>query len=176
MSYTEYIDLFLKTQKKDCPFRAFTFDVVNSRKQEQYINIHDKFLDCIFYVYTLLEQEEKLSNTKILLKDKYNNKLTPNSQNNNLNNPMILGDMVTYFVYNGSITQNRMIEIFKVSLKKHNIQYPFHFATGVYETNIYAEGGIKLYKGYMPQILESLSKKNSLVIKADFDTTNTNAK
>ena len=40
----------------------------------------------------------------------------------------------------------------------------YNINTGIYETNNYAEGGIKLYKGYMPQILEILSKKNKIVI------------
>ena len=75
--------------------------------------------------------------------------------------------MVTYFVHNGSISTNRMIEIFAESLKKFNINYSFHFCTGVYETNNYAEGGTLLYKGYMPQILESMSKKNKMIITKD---------
>ena len=165
MSYDEYFDFFHKAQNKQCPFRAFTFDVVNSKKQNEYINNHENFLDCILYVYTLLEQEEKISNTKILLKDQHNNSpLNFNKFNNNLNNPMILGDMATYFVYNNSISTKRMIEMFKTALDKFNISYPFHFATGIYETNDYTKGGEKLYKGYMPQILESLSKLTKNII------------
>ena len=166
MSYSEYLDLFKTTQKKECPYRAFTFDVVCSRKQMQYImnkETHDKVL-C--YVYSLLEKEEMLINRQILLKDKFNLKYVPlkDRLDGNIYNFMVLGDMVTYFVYNGSITTKRMIEIFVEALKKFDINYSFHFATGVYETNNYAKGGTLMYKGYMPQILENLSKKNKLVI------------
>lgn len=166
MSYDEYTDLFHKAQAKQCPYRAFTFDVVNSRNQNDYINNHENFLKCMLYVYSLLEQEEKTTNTNILLKDKKNNPPSNYSKvNNNLNNPMILGDMATYFVYNHSITTKRMNEIFKTALDKFNISYPFHFATGVYETNEYIKGRTKLFKGYMPQILESLSKVTSENLK-----------
>ena len=84
--------------------------------------------------------------------------------NSNYFNPMILGDMVTYFVYNKSITSERMVELFSQSLKEFNINYPFHFKSGVYQTNNYAEGGSKLYKGYLPRILEDLSKKQSFIV------------
>lgn len=166
MSYNEYFDMFYAAQKVDCPYRAFTFDVVNSKNQEQYIYQHDKYIDCIMNVYSLLEREEKLTGKQILLKDKFNNKLELDTPilNSNYFNPMILGDMVTYFVYNKSITSERMLELFSQSLKEYNISYPFHFKSGVYQTNNYGEGGEKLYKGYMPRILEDLSKKESFVV------------
>ena len=167
MSYTEYFDLYYITQKKECPFRAFTFDVINSRKQIQYIKEHTKHLECMLFVIHLLKQEELKTKQKILLNDNHNNLFDlkiPMPTNNNLNNPMILGDMVTYFVYNHSITTNRMLELFQYAIKKYNLEYSFHFATGVYETNSYADGNTKLYKGYMPQILESISKKNTFTI------------
>jgi hypothetical protein len=81
---------------------------------------------------------------------------------------MIIGDMVTYFVYNNSITTNKMINLFQYALKKYNIDYSFHFSTGIYETNNFVEGSTKLYKGYMPQILENLSKKNNFVINRNY--------
>ena len=42
-----------------------------------------------------------------------------------------------------------------------------HFATGVYQTNEYGEGGTLLFKGYMPHILESLSKCNGIIVDCD---------
>jgi len=84
--------------------------------------------------------------------------------NGNNYNPMILGDNCTYFVINGSIITERMIEIFCEALNEYNINYSFHFSTGVYETNLYQEGNTKLYKGYMLNILEYLGKKNNYII------------
>ena len=171
MSYSEYFDLFYAAQKQNCPYRAFTFDVVNSKRQTQYILEHTKHLDCMMNIYALLEREERLTGKKILLKDRFNQKLENDTLilNSNVFNPMILGDMVTYFVYNNSITPERMLELFANNLKQFNINYPFHFKTGVYQTNSYGEGGTKLYKGYMPQLLEELSKKESFIVDKNYN-------
>ena len=171
MSYAEYIDMFIETQKQECPYRAFTFDVVNSKNQKQYIEERDKFHAFVSYLYSVLEIEEQKTGRQILLKDKFNVKYPNNGDrvhNGNVYNPMILGDMATYFVYNNSISIQRMLQIFAQGLREFNIEYPFHFKTGVYETNNYFEGGTKLYKGYMPQILEKLSKENEFIITKDF--------
>jgi hypothetical protein len=173
MSYYEYFDMFHEVQKIDnCPYRAFMFDVINSRNQADYCKFFEKHHECMEYVYTLLEREEQLVGTKILLKDKNNkHQMDMDSlRNGNLRNPMRLGDMVTYFVYNGSITIERMIELFSEGLNKYKINYPFHFATGVYQTNDYGQGDTLLYKGYMPQILENLSKRNGIIIDCDSHT------
>ena len=175
MSYYEYMDMFYETQKQQCPYRAFTFDVVNSRNQTEYLETKStKFFKLIDCIYFLLEQEEINTNKRILLKDKFNCKfdVTKPIKNNNEYNPMILGDMFTFFVYNGSITTKRLLEIFSTALTTCNINYSFHFKTGVYQTNDYVEGANKLFKGYMPQLLESLSKKNNFIIDRDFSSQN----
>ena len=170
MSYIEYIDMFKAAQEKGCPYRAFVIDIVNSRQQSQYIVDtvnHHRFVD---YIYSLLENEEKLLGKEILLKDGNNQHIglfERKGINGNLYNPMVLGDMAAYFVYNGSITADRFMEIAITAMKEYNITYPFHFATGVYETNDYASGGSKMYKGYMPQILETVSKKSGIVLSKD---------
>ena len=184
MSYDEYFDLFFQAQEKDCPYRAFTFDIVNSRNQAQYISEHNKFISLMTDVYDELKAEEEKTNTKILLDDSNNvkpiyvptfeikddesletfKKYSEVHWNGNLLNPMQLGDMITYFVHNNSIATEKMIEIFSKDLDKKGIDYPFHFQTAVYETNDYAEGGTKLYKGYVPQMLEKMSKENDFVV------------
>lgn len=170
MSYTEYIDMFKATQAKDCPYRAFVLDIVNSRKQSQYIVENVNYHRFVDYIYALLEKEEQLLGKEILLKDSNNlhkGLFERKGINGNLYNPMVLGDMAAYFVYNGSISIDRFMEIAITAMKEYNITYPFHFATGVYETNDYASGGAKLYKGYMPQILETVSKSNGIVLSKD---------
>jgi len=184
MSYDEYYDLFYKAQEKECPYRAFTFDIVHSKSQEQYIKEHNKFMDLITDVYDELKREEERTGNQILLDDdknvkpiyaptfeikneedlNYFKKYSSVHWNGNLLNPMQLGDMITYFVYNNSITTERMIDIFSQELDKKGIDYPFHFNTGVYETNDYGEGGSKMYKGYMPQILEDSSKEINFIV------------
>lgn len=170
MSFDEYIDMYRDCQKKDCPYRAFTFDVVNSRNQPRYITEKQSFFDLMNTVYSRLLEEELDTKTVILLRGKFNQRLdiSSNIQNMNHHNPMILGDMMTFFVHNGSISTDRMLEIFAESLQAVNIDYPFHFKTGVYETNDYSLGGKKMYKGYIPQILERESKSGEIVIDKDY--------
>ena len=170
MSYTEYFDMFNSAQKEDCPYRAFMLDIVDSRHQEQYASENINHHNFIEYIYTLLQREEECTGKKILLKDRFN---LPNLSNTitgingNYYNPMTLGDMVTYFVYNGSITEERFVCLAIDAMRKYNINYSFHFATGVYQTNDYGRGGNYLYKGYMPQILEFLSKTNGKIVSKD---------
>ena len=170
MSFDEYIDMYHDCQKKNCPYRAFTFDVVNSRNQPRYITEKQSFFDLMDTVYSRLHQEELDTKTVILLRGKFNQRLdiSSNIQNMNHHNPLILGDMMTFFVHNGSISTDRMLEIFTESLQAVNIDYPFHFKTGVYETNDYSLGGKKMYKGYIPQILERESKSGEIVIDKDY--------
>ncbi|MBQ4558129.1 MAG: hypothetical protein IJA61_01985 [Clostridia bacterium] len=172
MSYSEYIDMFYDTQNKECPYRAFTFDIINSRNQSEYINNHEKFLNCVYSFYDVLKEEETLTNSTILLEDRFNIKakthyLLADVIDQNIYNPMTLGDMITYFVHNGSIKTERFLELFSNHLNKHEINFPFHFATGIYQTNEYKLGGILLYKGYMPQILEKIGKTNHSIISKD---------
>ena len=167
MSYREYIDMFKFVQGKKCPYRAFTFDVVSSRVNEEYINKIYQYRDFILFVYNALLEEGKNTKTKIVLEDDFNKPYFVNGHDGidkNINNPMVLGDNVTYFVYNGSISEERMIELFSKGLEKYNLNLSFHYGSGVYETNDYKFGGQQLFKGYMPQILEWLSKKSGHII------------
>lgn len=164
MSYYEFFDLFEKAQTKKCPFRAFTFDVIASRTQKEYIKNPEKHIKFANAVYKALLEEELKTGKIILLKDENNIPLEIFTSDINKRNPILLGDMVTYFVHEGSITQKRMIEIFVETMNKFNINYGFHYDSGAYETNDYAEGGSKLFKGYLPPILENKSKHNGIII------------
>ena len=175
MSYDEYIDMYHDAQKQDCPYRAFTFDVVNSKRQSGYIDNPTRHYEFVTHVYDLLEQEEKITGREILLRGRFNQKLELDKpmKNGNYYNPMVLGDMATYFVRNNSISTDRMLEIFATGLREYNIDYPFHFKTGVYSTDNYIEGHKKLYKGYMPQILERESKSNGVIIDRYYENIDT---
>lgn len=167
MSYTEYFDLFNKAQKKECPYRAFTFDIKNSKT-----NGYDvfKFHNLISLLYKKLENYENQTNKKVVLNNKFNNlNIYRKDSNNLLNNPMILGDMFTVFVHNGSISESKMIELFVMCLNELNIDYKFHFMTGKYETDHYELGNKKLYKGYVPAILEHFSKSNEIIIDKNYN-------
>ena len=169
MSYSEYFDMYRKAQGKECPYRAFMLDIIGSKTNEHYTKENTVFHEFVDEIYRLLEQEEIATNSQILLKDA-NNKSRIGGRmgiNGNVYNPITLGDMATYFVYNRSISVDRFIELCVFAMKKYDLPYSFHFNTGVYETNDYGEGGTRLYKGYLPQILENLSKNNGVVVSKD---------
>ncbi|HAJ77725.1 MAG TPA: hypothetical protein DCO89_01475 [Clostridiales bacterium] len=79
-------------------------------------------------------------------------------------NPMIIGDGCCYLTNSNAISDEEFIQIVKNGIKKFDIDYDFHFLSGKYETDSYAEGSKKLYKGYMLQILEHFSKKEGKII------------
>ena len=172
MSYQEYLDLFFETQKKECPYRAFSFDIKNCRTLEEYQNNFMDYHNAMEYLHSLIEQEEIITNHQILLRDENNMNYysSKNIRNGNTTNPMICGDQTSFFVYNGLISTQRILELFRMALKKYNITYSFHFETGVYQTNDYGQGSTKMYKGYMPHILEHISKKNNKLISQSINT------
>ena len=145
-------------------------DIVDSRNQPQNIMDIIKHHKLLEHIFNLLQKEES-KGTQIVLRDnnnKHKSVYERNGINGNLYNPMILGDMATYFTYNNSITIERFVEIVLSAMQDFDINYSFHFATGVYETNDYKYGGALLYKGYMPQILESISKYNEIILSKDY--------
>jgi len=176
MAYEEYLDLFYNAQKHECPYRAFMFDVVNSKNEKGYYNNRSSYFKLIFSVIKEIKVLEIKENKKILLDDENNIFFTKNKGDQNLSNPMLLGDMVCFFVKENSISTEQMKKIFSRCMEKENINYNFHFATGAYETNIYAEGSTKLFKGYTAQILEKISKNNKILIKSDENIKNTGEK
>ena len=93
MSYSEYLDMFIECQKKECPYRAFTFDIVNSKSQKIYKKDAKNLYRCVLFVYLLLEREEQKTGKQILLKDKFNRKLINDESriNNNDYNPILRG-------------------------------------------------------------------------------------
>ena len=193
MSHNEYFDLFKEAQKRDCPYKAFLIDVVNSEKVFNDPERHLKKYIIFDYIAIELLKRNCLRNNKnnqlflcykrinfkkeydynfdnilnqIPNLDKlqlYNNKKA-NHQFNLIINPMIVGDACCYLTNSNAISDEEFIQIVKNGMKKFNIDYDFHFLSGKYETDSYAKGGKKLYKGYMLQILEHFSKKEGKVI------------
>ena len=167
MSYDEYFDLFKQAQAKQCPYRAFMFDVANCKQNPEY---REKYFDVIQLFLQKIKQQEQILGTKILRNNSNNLPLFENMPqlDGRKCNPMILGDMFTVFVENGSISTEKIKTLFAESCKQLDYNYKFHFATCVYETDSYIEGGTKLYKGYVPQLLEKTSKTNNIYIDKNY--------
>lgn len=168
MSYDEYFDLYKQAQAKQCPYRAFMFDVANCKSNPEY---RIKYFDVIKLFLQKIKQQEQILQTKILRNNSNNLPLFESQGiDGRKYNPMILGDMFTVFVHNNTISTQKVLELFSETCKQLDYNYKFHFATCVYETDSYIEGGTKLYKGYVPQILEKISKTNNIYIDKNYIT------
>ncbi|MFW6008814.1 MAG: hypothetical protein ACOCP8_06070 [archaeon] len=174
MSYTEYKDLYKRAQKSDnSKYKLFYFDGMNHRistygNWEKYFNDLIKIRDDI--TEKLLEKEEK-ENTKIIDRDPdtiflKRNKDMPkgNISSDNLNPFVGRGDEIYISIYNNSIEDKEMIDLFCKVLKKNNFHYDFHFASAKYETDKGSERVNKFYKGYCIAFLDDKAHKNNLKI------------
>ena len=171
MSDMEYLDLFLDCQKRKCPYRAYLFDIKNSGKHFSDIENFRKFHKFVTYMTTKLyemntdsQQVFRCDENNIPRLPEFEKKLKNIVGPNSVSNPFILGDCACFYVNEDSITQKEVLKLAVSAMKKFDIDFEFHFLSGKYETDVYEEGGRKMYKGYMPRILEDLSKKSSQVI------------
>lgn len=164
MSSFEYQDLFLNAQyNKDAKYHMFCFDIVSSSKMNTEKRISAQY-DLIFFISEFKKEINKLEkkyNKKILIDEK------EISSCFDLNtDPCIVGDTFVITIYNSSASREEILSIFNNLVSSRKIDYSFHIADGLYETNNYREGGSKLYRGYCMQILSSLNKdKYSSVAK-----------
>lgn len=167
MSYEEYMDLYFDAQNQNCPYRAFMFDIAKSKSNPDY---REKYFDVIKLFLAKIKQYEKTTGTKILRHNSNNMPIFESEYciDARKYNPMILGDMFTVFVENNTISTQKVLELFSESCRQLDYKYKFHFATCEYQTDNYSEGGKKLYKGYVPQILEKTSKTNNIYIDKNY--------
>ena len=157
-----YIDLFLKCQENG-KYRIFTFDIKNSKQmnnKKRYI-AQKQIMNLIDNMYNDLKKLELKQNKKILIDEEG---YTHYSKRNDGGfafkfEPFILGDMVGLTIYNGSIDNDIVYEIFEKNKKELNIDFDLHINSGVYETDDYGLGIEKCFRGYCIQIVSNLHKQ-----------------
>ncbi len=173
MSYTEYFDLFYAAQKKDCKNKAFLIDVKNSRNDLASYEEYHKYHLAVDYITKKLAklgcllQDENNVMCILLDKDQYHPHIDSLKRN-----PMITGDASCFFVKADSISDKEFIKILCSAITKFDINFSFHFMSGKYETDSYAEGKTKMYRGYMLPMLEYLSKINGTLIDKNYISKN----
>ena len=158
MSSLEYTDLFLKAQNNSTsPYHIFTFDIVNSKglDREDYLLIRNTLFKIINDLLELLKKIELDQNKTILI----NKEFDDHSSGFGLKTePFILGDMIGFTIYRGSLSFDEIMDIFDKIKKHYHFDYPLHIANGYYETNNYEEGNKKLFRGYCIDILSNMHK------------------
>lgn len=142
MSYTEYKDMFDLAQRSG-KYQMFIIDLAGSKKlsikelKEAESTMREKFEIITDFIDT---------NLKILH--------TNNHPIFNNNKYFILGDLCGFCAESGYNLKIKKIidEEFK------DFKFNYHYNTGFYDTDIWAEGGKKYYFGYCIQQLEQNSK------------------
>lgn len=154
-----YIDLFLKCQETG-KYKVFTFDIENSKKLKNRYQAQLQIFNLIDNIYSDLKQLEIKLDRKILLDEEG---YTHYTQKNNGGfafkyEPFNIGDMVGLTIYNGSIDDDIVYQLFEKNKQELNIQFDFHINSGVYETDDYGLGNKKCFRGYCIQIVSNLHK------------------
>ena len=163
MSYDEYNDLMLKCQKTG-KYRVFTVDISNSKglygpnMMEEYYNLY-MLIERTYQDILMLEKE---LNKQILITDEgYKTAIDEATLNNEGQMPydwFIYGDAVGITIHNGSIPPRIIYEIINLNIKEMGLIDDFHKCDLVYETNKYAEGHDKYFRGYAIQLSMNMHK------------------
>ncbi len=170
MGYKYYYDLYLKAQENNAKYRMFCFNVKNHcrlNKNIPYLPHLTKLIDDVTKDVLLLEKKlEKEIFARdgdiIFVERQKDKKNTPTYRlTNMLFNPNnIDGHLIYFCVHNDSISEEDFLKIFTKNYEKLNLNYVFHYATGLYETNNYIDGGKKYYRGFCVRQLNEIAHKN----------------
>lgn len=164
MAYEEYLDLYLLAQKNpNSLYYVVSFDTIDSRlmlpeKREMLQNNIDIIVK---YVYNKLLDKELELNKQVVIKDKRFIRpwdFRTSNWNGNYIDPSVFGDSFGFTVLRDTVTKEEIIKWVNECKNILNMEEEFHIADGYYETNEYGEGGIKFFRGYCLQTLETLHK------------------
>ena len=161
MSTHKYNDLFLKCQDTG-KYHVFTFDIKESKKMILPVRqiAQYKLVKLNLLMYQEIEKLEKKENRKILVFEEDCTKFgeARKSVFGVKQEPFLLGDLMGFTVYRGTITRDEVIKIYEKYRKELDIDFEFHLADGYYETNKYEEGSEKYFRGYCIDLLSNLHK------------------
>ena len=167
MSWFEYLDLYEKAQKKDCPYFAIFVDVKNSRKQpDNYWKEHKKFIDTL--------TSALVPYLKVDDKNTLNFSFTNEIIDIDKNNPICIGDGTCYYFEKDKISMELFRHILKRTMKSCGYKIDLHLCSCKYETEDINESKDMFYKGDVFHVLENTQKKNSEVISIKDELQETN--
>lgn len=163
MSTYEYIDLCEKAQNDGSLYQVFTFDIIDSKKMsKEDRNIASYKIDALmFKMYDEILDIEKREKRKILLKEgvvPYKDRHLVSKKFGLLYEPFIFADTFGFTVYNGSISEEEILEIFDKKKLEVGIDFSFHSHNLCYETNDYCLGNKLFFRGYAIDICSALNK------------------
>lgn len=163
MSTFEYNDLFLLAQDIG-KYHVFTFDIVGSKKMDNKTryDAQIKSLKLINGIYNVLsELQEKLKRKILVFEKGFVSLDNPLPYEFGIKQePFVIGDVYGFTIYRDSLDKDIILSIYEYFKESLNIDFDYHLADGYYETNDYAEGGTKYFRGYCIDLLSNYHKEN----------------
>ena len=166
MSTYEYYDLCEKAQNnKKSKYHVFVFDIIHSKNMNREERNTAQYMmeKLMLKIYSELKKIEQIENKKILLsedvvcyeeRDKVKNKFGL------LYEPFLFADTFGFTVYNGSISEEEVLEIYNKCKTEMGIDFDFHVSNLYYETNDYKDGCEFFFRGYAIDMASTMHKGN----------------
>lgn len=166
MSTFEYNDLFLLCQDTG-KYHMFVFDIAGSKNMDfsKRRNAQKKMIRLMNTIYQRIEEIQKNSGRQILVFDDdfvtYESGM-PYKGMGFKQEPFLFGDCFGFTIYRDTLSKEDVLMIYECCKELVGIDFEFHLADGYYETNDYALGGQKYFRGYCMDILSTFHKKETI--------------
>ena len=166
MSTFEYNDLYLLSQDTG-KYHVFSFDIEGSKKMDNKTRCEaqEKLIKLMKSIYAVIEEIQEKTGKKILVFEEdfvsFDSGL-PLKGFGMKQEPYIIGDVFGFTIYRDSLDKDTILSIYEYFREALEIDFNFHLADGYYETNNYAEGGTKYFRGYCIDLLSNLHKQRTI--------------
>lgn len=166
MSTYEYYDLCKKAQNNiKSKYHVFVFDIIGSKKmnREERCSAQYKMEKLMLKIYGELKNIEQIENKKILLSEDvvcYEERDETKNKFGLLYEPFLFADTFGFTVYNGSISDEEVLEIYNRCKLEMDIDFDFHVNNLYYETNDYGDGREFFFRGYAIDMASTMHKGN----------------
>ncbi len=163
MSTSEYNNLIANAQLYGV-YHMFVFDIVESKKMlsaERQV-AQEKMIQLMLSIYNSIKIIEENNSSKILVMEQDFNSYEANLTFEGFGmktEPFILGDAFGFTIYRNTLSNEIIMDLFNYYCEKLSINFKFHIAHGFYETNDYALGVGKYFRGYCLDFLTNSSKE-----------------
>lgn len=164
MSSYEYYDMFKERQDKG-KYHMFVFDIVDSKKMDPQTRTNatyqmEKLMLKMYNTIKLIEEKE---NKKILIIGidnivHYEDRQKRDKNFGLLYEPFLFADTFGITIHRDSLSKEEFLSIYQKHKEELNINFDFHIADGLYETNKWEEGSNLLFRGYCIDILSTYHK------------------
>lgn len=172
MSYNEYEREFINAQNNPhAPYRMFAFDLKNSKMMDEDVR-YDAQIKSIetmkLLALALKEVEDKIGKRILFFDERVKLNVNMDAYPSFLGNPSFsAGDAFVISIFNGSCSDEEMIDYFLQCAKEVGNNYPYNVSMGNFETTDYSLATKKCYIGYCAAKLDLDKNKRKFVVNID---------